>query len=62
MKGDGKKTHTVSKGKTFPANFFTGKLTEEELDELDKECDIHCPSVFRDGSATYSIRYRGKRI
>ena len=37
---------------------YKGKLTEEELHELEKTCDVHCPSVYMDGSAIYSIRYK----
>ncbi len=37
---------------------YTGRLSEEEILNIEKTCDIHCPAVYMDGSATYSIRYR----
>ena len=38
--------------------YIKGKLSEKEIAELEKVCDIHCPSVYMDGSAAYCIRYR----
>ncbi len=37
---------------------YTGRLSEEEVANIEKTCNIHCPSVYMDGSATYSIRYK----
>lgn len=37
---------------------YKGRLTEEELSEIEKECDVKSASVYMDGSAMYSIRYR----
>ena len=39
--------------------YIKGKLSEEELAEVEKVCDIYCHSVYMDGSAAYCIRYRG---
>lgn len=39
---------------------YKGKLTEKELLELEKFCDIHCSSIFMDGSAIYTIKYKNK--
>ena len=38
---------------------FKGNLSEKEYKELEKVCDIRCPSTYMDGSATFCIRYRG---
>lgn len=37
---------------------YKGRLSEQELEYLDKFCDVRCFSVFMDGSAVYNIRYR----
>lgn len=37
---------------------YKGRLTEEEITELEKECDVHCASVYMDGTGYYFIRYR----
>ena len=43
----------------FPLSVsFSGKLTTKELAVIDKHCTVHCPSVYMDGSATYSIRFK----
>lgn len=43
----------------FPAGLtYHGKFTEEELKELEKFCEIKCPSVYMDGTAAYSIHYK----
>ena len=39
---------------------FKGNLSEKEYKELEKVCDIRCPSIYIDGSATFCIRYRGR--
>ena len=36
---------------------FKGRLSKEQVKELEKTCDIRCFSVYMDGSAAYSIRY-----
>lgn len=40
---------------------YKGRLTEQELDYLEKFCDVRCFSIYMDGSATYHIRYRGNK-
>lgn len=40
--------------------YYTGQLSEEEFATLEKVCDVKCPSVYMNGSATYSIRYKGR--
>lgn len=37
---------------------YKGRLTEEEITELEKECDVRCASVYMDGTGYYFIRYR----
>lgn len=37
---------------------YYGRLTEEEVTEIEKECDIRCPIVYMDGTGYYSILYR----
>lgn len=39
---------------------YNGKLTENDINELEKECDVRCASVYMDGTGYYFIRYRGK--
>ena len=41
---------------------YKGRLSEEESIELRKSCDVHCPTVYMDGSAIYSIRWKGYSI
>lgn len=43
------------------STYYNGRLTEEEMEYIEKFCSIHCPSVYMNGSATYHIRWR-KRI
>ena len=44
----------------YPLSIYVkGKLSEEEIAEIEKVCDIRCPSVYMDGSAAYCIRYKG---
>ena len=43
----------------FPLSVsFFGTLTNTEIAEIEKYCTLHCPSVYMDGSATYSIRFK----
>ncbi len=37
---------------------YKGRLSEEEIAEIEKTCDIHCPTVYMDGSAIWSIKYK----
>lgn len=37
---------------------YKGRLTEDDINELEKVCDVRCSSVYMDGSGAYSIRYR----
>lgn len=42
----------------WPASVsFHGRLTQEELDRLEEECEVKCMSVYMDGTGTYLIRY-----
>lgn len=41
--------------------FYKGNLTEEEIIEIEKECEIHCFSVYMNGSGAYNIRYKNER-
>jgi hypothetical protein len=46
---------------TFPFSYsFTGSLTEEQLEEIKKECDIRTMSVYMNGTSWYIIRYRNE--
>ena len=38
--------------------FYKGYISEEEMEELEKYCDVHCGSVYMDGSGCYSIRHK----
>ena len=43
----------------FPLSVsFSGKLTVTDIAVIEKYCTVHCPFVYMDGSATYSIRYK----
>lgn len=37
---------------------YKGKLTEEDITELERVCDVRCPSIYMDGSGYYFIRFR----
>ena len=37
---------------------FHGRLSKAQRDELEKTCDVHAMSVYMNGSARYSIRYK----
>lgn len=37
---------------------YKGRLTSKEVEKLEKHCMLHCPSVYMDGTAVYSIRYK----
>lgn len=54
----------IAKAKNrFPfAISYKGRLTSEEVAEIEKYCIIHCPSVYMDGTAVYSIRYRKNEV
>lgn len=38
--------------------YYKGRLSEEDVSKLEKVCDVHCSSVYMDGTGMYSIRYR----
>lgn len=38
--------------------FWKGQIPEDIHSYLESKCNIHCSSVYMDGSAMYSIRYR----
>ena len=47
----------------FPfAISYKGRLTSGEMKKLEKHCIIRCPSVYMDGTAVYSIRYKGSEV
>lgn len=47
----------------YPVNLILrGWISEEEMEELDKVCDVSCPSIYMDGTATYYIRYRNSPL
>ena len=47
----------------FPLSVsYKGRLTSGEMKKLEKHCIIHCPSVYMDGTAVYSIRYKGSEV
>ena len=47
----------------FPFSIsYKGRLTSGEMKKLEKQCIIHCPSVYMDGTAVYSIRYKGSEV
>ena len=47
----------------FPLSVsYKGKLTEDELTEIEQYCDLHCSSIFMDGSAVYNIRHKKKLL
>lgn len=54
----------ITKAKNrFPfATSYKGRLTSTQIKELEKYCIIHCPSVYIDGTAVYSIRYKGSEV
>lgn len=55
----GKAEYIIEKAKNkYPAAFYyTGILSEVELDEIEKYCKIYCLSIFMNGSGTFGIRY-----
>ena len=49
--------------KKYPLSvFWKGRLSDEERKAVEEECDVHCVSVFMDGSATLSIRYKKDKL
>jgi hypothetical protein len=47
----------------FPFSIsYKGRLTSTQIKELEKYCIIHCPSVYMNGTAVYSIRYKGSEV
>ena len=45
----------------YPASYsFTGSLTEDQAEEIEKECDIRTSSVYMNGTSCYFIRYRNE--
>lgn len=37
-----------------------GQFTDKQYYEIEKYCEIHCVSVYMDGSGMYCIRYKPK--
>ena len=54
----------IAKAKNrFPFSIsYKGRLTSIQIKELEKYCIIHCPSVYMNGTAVYSIRYKGSEV
>ena len=54
----------IAKAKNrFPLSIsYKGTLTSTQIKELEKYCTLHCPSVYMDGTAVYSIRYRKNEV
>lgn len=50
----------IEQAKTkYPVSvYYNGRLAEDDINELEKECEVHCSSVYMDGTGAYSIRYR----
>ena len=57
-------TELIEKAKNkYPLSVsYKGRLTSEEVAEIEKNCTVHCPSVYMDGTAVYSIRYKGSEV
>ena len=41
---------------------YRGQFTRDEINELEKYCNVQCFSVYMDGTCTYAIRKRNKNI
>lgn len=39
---------------------YRGQFTDKQYNEIEKQCEIHCPSVYMDGSRMYCIRYKAE--
>lgn len=39
---------------------YRGQFTDKQYNEIVKYCDIHCFSVYMDGSRMYCIRYKAE--
>lgn len=39
---------------------YKGQFTDKQYDEIAKYCEIHCSSVYMDGSRMYCIRYKAE--
>lgn len=39
---------------------YRGQITNKQYDEIAKYCEIHCSSVYMDGSRMYCIRYKAE--
>lgn len=37
---------------------YRGQFTDKQYYEIEKQCEIHCSSVYMDGSEMYCIRYK----
>ena len=35
---------------------YEGRITEEEMAQLEKECDVQCSSIYMNGTGYYYIR------
>lgn len=45
----------------YPASYsYTGIITEEQMEEIKKECDIITMSVYMNGTSWYIFRYRNE--
>lgn len=41
---------------------YKGRFTENEIAELEKVCDIRCPTIYMDGTGYYFIRYKKDKL
>lgn len=48
----------LAKNKYPVSTSYKGRLTESDIEDIEKECDICCSSVYMDGTGYYFIRYR----
>lgn len=45
--------------KKYPISVtYKDRFIEDDMNMLDKICDVRCSSVYMNGTGTYSIRYR----
>jgi len=46
----------------FPLTIsYKGRLTSKEVIKIEKFCEMHCPSIYMNGTAVYSIRYKKEK-
>lgn len=54
----------IEQAKTkYPASIqYRGFLTADQCGELEAMCDVRCGSLYMDGTAMYSIRYKKNKL